>query len=191
MWSHNIYNGTSSPTWSKNIYSGTLDNTNTIISGATVDGVYSGYATITVPDTYSAVPIPSTYSTITNTTPSNTTLSIGGLTDTLVCATATQTLTNKTLTDPTNNIIARGLTYGSGEGYITTYTSKAPKPGQVLVATSATTAEWMDIKTIISPFSIIERMPYSVASKYTDDTLDLDKIKQEININDLAIEISI
>lgn len=58
-----------------------------------------------------------------------------------------QTLTNKTLTSATitaasNNVLARGLWYGSGSASISTYAAGAPTATQVLTATSATTATW-------------------------------------------------
>ena len=190
MWSHNIYNGTTSPSWTQNIYSGTSNNTNTItLSGSTINGVYGGYSTI----------IPNNTITL-----HGSTITLPNSTDTLVGTTVTQTLTNKTITDSTNNIMARGLTYGSGEGYVSTYTSKAPKPGQILVATSATTAEWMDIESISKPFSSPiwtgsgSAHYFSNAPRYANNVLDIDRImvkseelKPEINISDLVIEISI
>ncbi len=53
-----------------------------------------------------------------------------------------QTLTNKTITDNTNNIISRGMFTGSGTGTLSTYSAIAPLSGQVLTATSGTTATW-------------------------------------------------
>jgi hypothetical protein len=60
----------------------------------------------------------------------------------MVLDTPAQTLTNKTLTSNTNNVIARELWIGSGAGSVSTYAAAAPTAGQVLKATSATTATW-------------------------------------------------
>lgn len=60
----------------------------------------------------------------------------------MVLDTAAQSLTNKTITDNTNNVIARELWIGSGTGSVSTYAAAAPTAGQVLKATSATTATW-------------------------------------------------
>jgi hypothetical protein len=51
-------------------------------------------------------------------------------------------ITNKTLTDPSNNLIARALFVGSGVSSVSTYAAAAPTVGQVLTATSASTATW-------------------------------------------------
>lgn len=56
--------------------------------------------------------------------------------------TDTQTLTNKTLTDNTNNIISRALWVNSGAASVSSYAASPPSSGQVLTATSATTATW-------------------------------------------------
>jgi hypothetical protein len=61
---------------------------------------------------------------------------------TLVGTDLTQTLTNKTLTNNTNDVTARALWSGSGAGSVSTYAATAPTTGQVLTATSATTATW-------------------------------------------------
>lgn len=60
----------------------------------------------------------------------------------VVGTTDSQALTNKTMTDASNDIVARGLWYGSGSAYVSTYASAAPSVGYVLTATSATTATW-------------------------------------------------
>ena len=60
----------------------------------------------------------------------------------VVLDTPAQTLTNKVLTANTNNVIARELWIGSGSGSVSTYAAAAPTAGQVLKATSATTATW-------------------------------------------------
>jgi hypothetical protein len=67
--------------------------------------------------------------------------------ETLVGRATTDTLTNKTATDNTNNLIARGLWAGSGSGSVSTYAATAPSSGQVLTATGATTATWQTPST--------------------------------------------
>lgn len=59
-----------------------------------------------------------------------------------------QTLTNKTMTDPSDNVIARGLWYGSGAANVSTYLSGAPAIGDILVATSTTTATWIPVSDV-------------------------------------------
>jgi hypothetical protein len=54
--------------------------------------------------------------------------------------TDTQTLTNKTVTDPSNNLAARGLL--SATTNVNVSGSPAPSSGQVLTATSGTSATW-------------------------------------------------
>jgi hypothetical protein len=63
----------------------------------------------------------------------------------IVTLSSTDVLTNKTLTDNTNNVIARALWIGSGSGSVSTYAATAPTTGQVLVATSGTTATWQTL----------------------------------------------
>jgi hypothetical protein len=60
----------------------------------------------------------------------------------VVTLTDAQAITNKTLTDPSNDLIARALFVGSGAGSVSTYAAAAPTVGQVLTATSASTATW-------------------------------------------------
>jgi Fe-S cluster assembly iron-binding protein IscA len=55
---------------------------------------------------------------------------------------AVQTFTNKTMTANSNNVNARALWTGSGTSAVSTYAAAAPTVGQVLVATSGTTATW-------------------------------------------------
>lgn len=56
---------------------------------------------------------------------------------------ATQTLTNKTMTANTNNVISRGLWYGSGSNSVSTYASGTPTTGQVLTITGTNQASWV------------------------------------------------
>lgn len=60
----------------------------------------------------------------------------------VVTLTDTQALTNKTITDPSNDVAARSLVVGSGTGNVSVYAAAAPTVGQVLTATSPTTANW-------------------------------------------------
>jgi hypothetical protein len=60
--------------------------------------------------------------------------------DTIVTVNATQTLTNKTITSNTNNVTAKGLF--SATTTVNVSASSAPTAGQVLTATSPTTATW-------------------------------------------------
>lgn len=66
---------------------------------------------------------------------------------TVVYTTGSQTLTGKTLTSNTNNLISRELWVGSGSSSVSTYASTAPSSGQVLTATSSTTATWQTPST--------------------------------------------
>ena len=80
----------------------------------------------------------------------NKTLTLPDATDTLVARATTDTLTNKTLTDNTNNVISRALWVGSGTGSVSTYASAAPTTGQVLTATTSTTATWQAVTATIT-----------------------------------------
>jgi hypothetical protein len=63
--------------------------------------------------------------------------------DTLTANTATQSLTNKTITDSTNNVMAKSLK--SATTTVDVSEATAPTSGQVLTATSDTTATWQTI----------------------------------------------
>lgn len=78
------------------------------------------------------------------TTATQRTVALVDASGTMVLDTNVQTLTNKSLVANTNNVIARELWIGSGSGSVSTYASAAPTTGQVLKATSATTATWQD-----------------------------------------------
>lgn len=74
--------------------------------------------------------------------------------DTLCAVNLAQTLTNKTMTSNTNNITASGLFTGSGSGTVSISAATAPTAGQLLVATSGSTATWQSASgclTIGSP----------------------------------------
>jgi hypothetical protein len=58
---------------------------------------------------------------------------------------STDTLVNKTLTDSTNNILSRGLWVDSGGSSVSTYVAAVPDTGQILTATSASTAAWQTL----------------------------------------------
>jgi hypothetical protein len=68
--------------------------------------------------------------------------------DTLLGRSTTDSLTNKTLTDASDNIIARGLWDTSGSGSVSVYAASAPATGQVLTATNSTTATWQAIPAV-------------------------------------------
>jgi len=92
-----------------------------------------------------------TSTTIQTTQTANETLTLPNVSDTIVGRSTTDTLTNKTLTSNTNNILARGLWDTSGAGSVSTYASVAPTTGQVLIATTSTTATWQSISAIVTP----------------------------------------
>ncbi len=79
--------------------------------------------------------------------------------DTLVTTSYTQTLTNKKLDHVSNEIVANKLRSYNGTAMVIN-TPTAPSPGQVLTATSATSAEWLlnssgtgnGINTVVIPF---------------------------------------
>ncbi len=81
-----------------------------------------------------------TATTITSSQTANRTLTLPDATDTIIARTTTDTLTNKTITGATNTVDASGLrTTGAS---VVVSGSAAPSTGQVLAATSATTAAW-------------------------------------------------
>ena len=67
------------------------------------------------------------------------------LTLTFVTVNGIQTLTNKTMTDNSNNLTSRGLFSDSGSNTVSVFASPNPTSGQVLTATSGTTATWQDV----------------------------------------------
>jgi len=68
------------------------------------------------------------------------TLTFPDATDTLVARATTDTLTNKTLTSTTNNVAANSL--NTTTTAVNVSSAVAPTTGQMLLATSATTATW-------------------------------------------------
>jgi hypothetical protein len=76
---------------------------------------------------------------------SSSTSSIHGVMGDIVGTSDVQTLTNKTITDSTNNIMAKSLK--SSTTAIDVSTSSAPSTGQILMATSPTSATWQSLST--------------------------------------------
>lgn len=54
-----------------------------------------------------------------------------------------EVFSNKTITDPSNNVIARGLWDTSGGSSVSVYLSPAPAAGYILTAVDSTTAQWL------------------------------------------------
>ena len=71
------------------------------------------------------------------------TLTLPTGTDTLVGRATTDTLTGKTIVSTTNTVAAQRIHYSGGT--VDVSASAAPSVGQVLVASSATTASWADV----------------------------------------------
>ena len=103
--------------------------------------------------------------------------------DTLVGKATSDAFTNKTVTDASNNVIARSLWNGSGGASVSVYAATAPTTGQALIATSPTLATWQTlptagtgmIKQIVSTFPAAggistagTTMPYNVQQVITD-----------------------
>lgn len=70
------------------------------------------------------------------------TLTLPTSTDTLVARSTADTLTNKTMTSSLNNVTARALFADSGSTTVNVFAAAGPSTGQVLTATSGTTATW-------------------------------------------------
>lgn len=89
--------------------------------------------------------------------------------DTFALLAAAQTLTNKTITDATSNINARGLWYNSGSGFISSYAAPAPVAGQVYTATSSAAASWQnttgitwrDVWSNVTTYAINDAVSYN------------------------------
>lgn len=75
------------------------------------------------------------------------------------------TLTGKTITDAASNIIARELWVGSGSSSVSIYGATAPTTGQVLRATSATTATWQTLASV-TPGTPLGSVQYNSASAF-------------------------
>jgi hypothetical protein len=83
-----------------------------------------------------------TTTTLATTSTTSKTLTLPNFNDTLTVLAGAQTLTNKTMTDNTNNVIARQLWGASGASSVSVYAATAPTTGQVLTASNSTTAIW-------------------------------------------------
>lgn len=93
----------------------------------------------------------------------------------------TQTLTNKTITASTNNVTARALFVGSGASSVSTFAATAPTTGQVLTATSGTTATWQ------TPGSaLIDNTTFIVDATFATRRLGFD-VANTINGSDLIL----
>lgn len=66
--------------------------------------------------------------------------------DTFAFLDEAQTMKNKTMTDKTNNVLARGLFVNNGDANVSTYSASAPTTNQFLKAGSSSTASWTDVK---------------------------------------------
>ena len=83
---------------------------------------------------------------------SNIILTLPLITDTLVGRNTGDIMTNKTITDTTNNVAANSLK--SATTLINVSAATAPSSGQLLIATSSTTATWQNISgglSVIAP----------------------------------------
>ena len=76
-----------------------------------------------------------------------------GVTGTIVGTTNSQELTNKTITDSTNIVTANSLK--SATTTVDISSSPAPSIGQILIATSSTTATWQPVTSLSIPSGII------------------------------------
>lgn len=93
----------------------------------------------------------------------------------------TQTLTNKTATASTNNITARAIFVGSGAGSVSTFAAVAPTAGQVLTATSASTATWQ-----APGAALIDTTTFIIDATFATRRLGFD-IANTINGSDLIL----
>jgi hypothetical protein len=85
----------------------------------------------------------------------------------IVGTTDSQTLTNKTITATSNNVVAKGL--HSATTTISVSSATAPSSGQVLTATSSTTATWQDASSSSS-------QPYGETSSVATHTAPASKV---------------
>lgn len=88
------------------------------------------------------------------------------ITDTISCESNADTYTNKTITSATNNITGRSLFSGASGNTVSVYASANPSAGQLLMATSSTTASWTTVSTS-DPMTTIGDMIYRNAANTT------------------------
>ena len=102
---------------------------------------------------------------------STVTLSVPNASTTIVGTDVAQTLTNKTITDSTNNIMAKSLK--SATTTIDVSASTAPSAGQALIATSGTSATWQSVPPITFSSSVFTFFDFTTvyASYNTPDPL--------------------
>ncbi len=77
---------------------------------------------------------------------SSSTSGVHGVTGNIAGTSDTQTLTNKTITDSTNDVMAKSLK--SATTAVDVSTSSAPSTGQILMATSPTSATWQNLQSL-------------------------------------------
>jgi hypothetical protein len=87
-----------------------------------------------------------------------------------VGTTDTQTLTNKTITDNTNDVTARSLFSNNGTNTVSVFASANPAAGQVLTATSSTTATWQFISSNLSAGLGIDNSQLALDTIQIDNT---------------------
>jgi hypothetical protein len=108
-----------------------LSDTTTFIVDATTPTIRIGF---------NAAGTAATTTTLTSSQTANRVITLPDVTDTIIARTTADTLTNKTIIDVTNNVAANSLkTTGAS---VDIAASAPPSVGQVLKATSATTAVW-------------------------------------------------
>lgn len=92
--------------------------------------------------------------------------------DTLVALVATQSLTNKTITDSTNNVMAKSLK--SATTTVDVSAATAPSSGEVLTATSSTTATWQAATAAAYSGASVDKSGTSTLSSNTAATVAWD-----------------
>jgi len=154
----------------------TISNTGTLTLPTSSDTLVGRATTDTLSNKTLTAPV---ISTISNTG----VLTLPTSTDTLVGRATTDTLTNKTITDATNTVHANSLkTTGTA---VTVSSAAPPTAGQLLTATSATTATWqspgsvssgnfIDTTTfVVNSVDATKRFQYNNAGATTGTTLTL------------------
>jgi hypothetical protein len=120
------------------------------------------------------------------TTPMNITKSAP--TGDFVGTTDSQGLTNKTLTDSTNNVVARGVFSASGTNTVSVYAAANPSVGQVLTATGTSTATWQNSATGSTSYTItnVSSTPFAVTSGHEFLTVDTTSLAITLNLPQIA-----